>query len=292
MALCEVLARAGVMSTQKLLAMSHRRRFAAVKQAHPAPWDASLLQVLGLAGLAFETARYAGLQAACALRVTTHALACSHMEKMYVRSAASFGYLYVCGGFNGREHLDNGEYLNPSGTWAGLPQTVSLRWGSSAATDRGRLYVCGGYAGRQYLRSASFYELAAGVWEELPPMGQRRLGAAATVVGGQLFVCGGRNAQVFLDSVECFDGSDWGALPSMGQKRLGSAMGSISGLGDCVCSDCGWNVSSSYQAVQVDCTSAVAIVGRRCFSILWRASTLSVAVGIRWRQCFSGGWVP
>ena len=250
LALCELLEEEGVLSSQRLYARVHRRRFAAVRHEHPCDHIVSISDALGINGPASAVARFAGSLGTVALHITSSSLSRATREAGHSAVGPRHGKLYVCGGLDTREYLRTAECLDPaSGSWESLPPMCQRRRGAAAAAISGRLYVCGGSSnGTDTLNSAERFDPLFGVWEELPPMARRRRGAAAAVLGGCLCVCGGSADGWDTSSVERYDPRTgaWDALPSMCQQRLGAAAATLNGnLYVCGGSCDGWQTLSS-----------------------------------------------
>lgn len=130
---------------------------------------------------------------------TWRALPCMAQRRSAAAVGVVFDQLYVCGGFNGQEHLGSTERFEPAlGLWRQLAAMRQRRSGASAAVIDGRLYVCGGTSEQGPVSSTECFSPAMEAWETLAFMGHRRCHAAVAVLKDNIYVCGGFDAKARL----------------------------------------------------------------------------------------------
>jgi len=144
-------------------------------------------------------------------------------------AGAMAGFLYICGGSDGKETLSSTVRFNPqTSTWEALPSMMRRRRGASIATLMRQLYVCGGLDGQDTIGSAERFDPRTEIWEELASMSRRRRGAAMVAVEGCLYVLGGFEGSKTLRSAERFNpaAGSWEDLPPMWRRQsVASAAG-------------------------------------------------------------------
>lgn len=222
----------GFVSREHFLRRLHARSFAAVLQAHPCHFDASINDVLQGPGQLHSLTLAAGLSGTRALRACSRSISqtvaavVASVEPdlrnpMYGASCA------VCvGGFNGAQCLSFVELFDPTvGTWQALQPMTERRAGAAAAVLGGMAFVCGGSNDLQCLSSVERLDIPTGQWETMPEMSDRRDGAASVAAGNHVYIFGGYNGVRFLNSVERFDPArrTWEFLPQMSERRYRGA---------------------------------------------------------------------
>lgn len=91
--------------------------------------------------------------------------------------------VFVCGGFDGVQHLRSSESLGARDTkWNRLPDMPVGRSGAAAAATAGRVYVCGGFDGRGSLANVDSLGLRSALWRSQCPMQQSRQHFVAAVL--------------------------------------------------------------------------------------------------------------
>lgn len=69
------------------------------------------------------------------------------------------GFIYACGGYNGRTRMASGEKYDPSrNQWEVIASMLRPRSDASAASLKGRVYVAGGFTGTEVLNSVEVYD--------------------------------------------------------------------------------------------------------------------------------------
>ncbi|CAE8625925.1 unnamed protein product, partial [Polarella glacialis] len=147
----------------------HRRRFAAVRRAHPCTWDASLTNVLVTKELLHLIARYVGQEwQEPALMLATSCRSSMFAAQHAIKEIAQFPLaLYVCGGRDGQRCLNSVERLDPRrGEWEPCPVMLHHRAAAVAAHLDGLVYVCGGWSGRLYLNAVEAFDPKVGLWRK------------------------------------------------------------------------------------------------------------------------------
>jgi kelch-like protein 17 (actinfilin)/kelch-like protein 20 len=137
-------------------------------------------------------------------------------------AAAIDGKLYVMGGLDGQNRLENRlssvERFDPAtNAWEAVAPMSTARAASAAAAIDGKLYVMGGYGPNGYLSSVERFDPVTNAWEAVAPMPTARTSPAAAAIDGKLYVMGGHDGQNRLSSVERYDPAtnEWAAMTSM-----------------------------------------------------------------------------
>lgn len=146
------------------------------------------------------------------------------------------GILYICGGTNGNDILNEVFTFDPlTGDCHQAPSMREARCYVSTAYLDGFLYAMGGHNGLQRVKSAERLQIgsnlgqsaplgdgttaaaAAGQWTHVQDMQVARSDGSACVYGGRIYVAGGLNDQVIESSVEFYNQQDntWTFLSSM-----------------------------------------------------------------------------
>ncbi len=100
-------------------------------------------------------------------------------------------FLYLFGGWNGREYLDTAYVYDPAGdSWRPLEPMSRPRAYAAGAFVTGQLYVVGGYDGSE-LALCQAYDPVAAAWADCPDMLLPRAGAGAATLLNKLYILGG-----------------------------------------------------------------------------------------------------
>merc|ERR550534_1420909 len=204
-ALRECLVGTGVLREQHFLACLHRRRFAAVRRAHPPGGGASPAwnDATSVEGIATRIGAYLRRREAHRLLLPVSQSTRSVLGATLLRCQE---HLYVCGGFNSRRALSSVERLGlEQDRWETLPPMCERHDEASSVVINGRLYVCGCFDGHQAGRSVECFDPEMQRWESMPPMAEARGGAFGVALGGHLYICGGYDGHRALCSVERLD---------------------------------------------------------------------------------------
>lgn len=132
------------------------------------------------------------------------------------------GVLYICGGTDGSEILNELFTFDPiGGECYQKPSMRESRCYVSTAHLEGYLYAMGGHNGNQRMRSAERFNLKDEVWTHLKDMNVARSDASACVHESRIYVAGGLNEQVIESSVEFYNQQDdtWTYLSAMVTPR-------------------------------------------------------------------------
>lgn len=218
-------------------AQVHRRRFAAVREAHCFVPELGLDDILHLGKVSLLLGLYAGpmtLRSVDAVCRAGTAGARSAWPK--VRDLCP-DYIYVFGGSpdNGRSSHSVERWKPGSDSWEPLPQMNERRAYASAGIIGGKLFVCGGSSNGldgPLLRSVECFNPEKHRWESMPSMLVARRGASSAVVDGALCICGGvdgRGQESKSAERLALGAGQWEVLPSMLERRGGPAVGKLRG---------------------------------------------------------------
>eukprot|EP00411_Alexandrium_monilatum_P030736 CAMPEP_0175368396 /NCGR_PEP_ID=MMETSP0095-20121207/20161_1 /TAXON_ID=311494 /ORGANISM="Alexandrium monilatum, Strain CCMP3105" /LENGTH=416 /DNA_ID=CAMNT_0016666493 /DNA_START=45 /DNA_END=1296 /DNA_ORIENTATION=+ len=165
MVLRDCLDAGGVLSSQAFLARLHRRRFAAVRCAHPSSMTAALADVLQTPGLDAAMARCMGRLAGRAVHAASRLTSRTMAGALRAVATALPWVPLVLGGWDGTQALRSGERFDPvSSCWEAMPPMRERRREVAAAVLHGHVYALGGDDGTQATASAERLDLSAGTW--------------------------------------------------------------------------------------------------------------------------------
>ena len=81
------------------------------------------------------------------------------------------GKLYICGGFNGQECLNNAECYDPNtNQWTMIAPMRNRRSGVGFIAYRDHLYALGGFNGITRMNTGEKYSPASNTWQTIPEM--------------------------------------------------------------------------------------------------------------------------
>eukprot|EP00418_Pyrodinium_bahamense_P081444 CAMPEP_0179056128 /NCGR_PEP_ID=MMETSP0796-20121207/23651_1 /TAXON_ID=73915 /ORGANISM="Pyrodinium bahamense, Strain pbaha01" /LENGTH=418 /DNA_ID=CAMNT_0020752791 /DNA_START=38 /DNA_END=1294 /DNA_ORIENTATION=- len=227
------LSESGVLRPTTFLVQLQRRRFAAVRAAHPLAAEARWEDALGITDIALAVGLFGGtvaVRASVAVSRASEASLGKVWSEIRTRCPPS---IYICGGHDGMQPLKYVERFSlRSRTWEVLPPMMQRRSGASAGVASGKLYVCGGFNGQATLSLVECFDPCNGDWVAVQRMSVARVDAAIGVTAGLLSVCGGLDDMGQpLSLVERFGPAvgTWEALPPMMERRCKAAAGVIRG---------------------------------------------------------------
>ncbi|CAL1151348.1 unnamed protein product [Cladocopium goreaui] len=229
--LCDCLFRSGVLRRDTFLAALHRRRFEAVRKAHPyATHKSGLADVFRIGELAATAASFLCLADASRLRELSKQTRA--VSKGAVFSHPDARALFVLGcqhqdlqSFETISHFDPTRHC-----WNTLNVPPSLTTGSRSfcmptllGVD-GFLYICG--AQSQHSDAMCLHRLERSKWITLPPLPTPRRASnswpAISSLKGRIYICGGSSHdEDYLSAVDCFDplSFQWESFAPMGTAR-------------------------------------------------------------------------
>jgi influenza virus NS1A-binding protein len=128
--------------------------------------------------------------------------------------------LYICGGFNGRDVLNNFEYFDFSNKrWIELPRmNIRRREFSIIIGVDNCIYAIGGSDDKEIVnKSVERFDMEKNTWSKIDDMNQRRKGFATFCMPDGIYVMGGFDGCQYLKSVEKYDFilKKWKFLPDM-----------------------------------------------------------------------------
>ena len=81
------------------------------------------------------------------------------------------GKIYICGGFNGQECLNNAECYDPStNQWTMIAPMRNRRSGVGVIAYRDHIYALGGFNGITRMNTGEKYNPASNTWQTIPEM--------------------------------------------------------------------------------------------------------------------------
>jgi influenza virus NS1A-binding protein len=123
--------------------------------------------------------------------------------------------IYVCGGFNGKEVLNNFEYFDKkTKRWIDLPKMTTRRREFSLIYGPDNcIYAMGGSDEKEYinnnhsnvLKSVDKFDLDKNAWLKAEDMNKSRKGFGAVLMPDGIYVMGGYDGEGYLNSVEKYD---------------------------------------------------------------------------------------
>lgn len=123
-------------------------------------------------------------------------------------AAAIGGRIYVVGGYDCRNHLNNLDIYDPeTNTWESGPPMAQARYEAACGVIGGKLYVVGGMADYRSLSSLEIFDPETNTWTTGPAMPTARFSLSAAVIGNKMYVVGGLPdpTPVRYDVLEIFD---------------------------------------------------------------------------------------
>lgn len=225
----DLLAQAGLITEQQVLAQVHRRRFAKARTSRPCAFEATLSQVLAASPGAL-IGEMLGADALGPMAVMSPELGRYVAEVKRTVEKPRWHQFFVFGGCRGREKLSDAERFN-LGTrrWKAQEGLRQPRQGAAAVVHHNTLFVCGGSDGQSMFNTVERFDPLSGTWEDMPPMAESRSGAVAVATGGRLYVCGGHDWRTIMNSAECLLLDRWEAIDEMRVRRWGPAAAVVQG---------------------------------------------------------------
>ena len=188
-------------------------------------------------------------------------------------SVAYNGYLYVIGGYDGSQYLNDVQFapINANGTigaWTATTSFQMMRMGHTSIVYNGYLYVLGGYYLGSYYNNVQFAPIntngTVGTWTYTISFATARAYHTSVVYSGYLYVLGGTNGSSYYNDVQYAPVNAngtigaWNATASFATVRYSFASAAYNGylyvLG-------GNNASSSLNDVQFAPVNADGTIG-------------------------------
>ncbi|CAE7296864.1 KLHL4 [Symbiodinium pilosum] len=221
------------------LATLHRRRFEAVRRAHPYPSHARLADVFRIAELASAVSSFLCLAGTCRLRELSNSSRDASRAAVFGHSDSQALFVSGC---NQNLTMEKIAHFDPTRhRWSTLDVPKSLSIGSRSFCmptllgQDGYLYVCGARSDNNAMCIQRFDALKS-LWTTLPPAPTPRRGfnnwPAIACLEGHIYVCGGSSDdENYLSGVDCFDPltCTWESLGPMGTRRAGAAAAALQG---------------------------------------------------------------
>eukprot|EP00439_Symbiodinium_sp_Y106_P063320 s2412_g9.t2 len=237
--LCDCLFRSGVLRRDTFLAALHRRRFEAVRRAHPYPVHSRLADVFRIAELATAVSSFLCLAGTCRLRELSNSSRDASRAAVFGHSDSQAVFVSGC---NQNLTMEKIAHFDPTRhRWSTLDVPKSLSIGSRSFCmptllgHDGYLYVCGARSDDHAMCIQRFDALKSS-WTTLPSAPTPRRGfnnwPAIACMEGHIYVCGGSSDdENFLSGVDCFDPLTfkWESLGAMGTPRAGAAAAALKG---------------------------------------------------------------
>lgn len=137
------------------------------------------------------------------------------------------GLLYICGGTDGSEILNELFTFNP--IRGDCQQKLSMRESRcyvSTAYINNSMYAMGGHNGMQRMKSVERFDIHDEVWLPVTDMNVARSDASACIYNSLIYIAGGLNDQVIENSVEFYNYVDdtWTSIASMMAPRTSFAL--------------------------------------------------------------------
>ena len=93
------------------------------------------------------------------------------------------GKIYICGGFNGQECLNNAETYDPNtNQWTMVAPMRNRRSGVGVIAYRDHIYALGGFNGITRMNTGEKYNPSTNTWHTIPEMYNPRSNFAIEVV--------------------------------------------------------------------------------------------------------------
>ncbi|XP_073434349.1 kelch-like protein 10 [Dendrobates tinctorius] len=134
------------------------------------------------------------------------------------------GYVYLIGGFDSVDHLNNVNRFDPvKKTWKQVAPMHSKRCDVSVTILDENIYAMGGFDGHFHLKTAERYEPETNQWTLIAPMNEQRSDARATTLNDKIYICGGYNENECLFTAEMYnpDTMQWSTISPMRSRRRG-----------------------------------------------------------------------
>jgi hypothetical protein len=131
--------------------------------------------------------------------------------RIWHTSVVNDGYLYVLGGYDSSNHLNDVQYAKINadetvGTWNTTTPFTTGRSTHSSAVYNDYLYVLGGYDGSNLLNDVQYAKINAdgtvGPWNSTTPLITGRNNHSSIVYNGYLYVLGGNDGTNTLNDVQ------------------------------------------------------------------------------------------
>ena len=133
-------------------------------------------------------------------------------------AAASDGFIYACGGFDGDKDLKECEFFMPDANeWTMISPMNVARSGCKTVAAEGKLYTLGGWNGTEILDSCEMYDPRSNRWSMIEPMHRARHGLEVVAIGNVIYAVGGWNGSKKLSSIERYHtrSNSWELLKPM-----------------------------------------------------------------------------
>ncbi|CAF3078570.1 unnamed protein product [Rotaria sp. Silwood2] len=133
--------------------------------------------------------------------------------------------IYVCGGSNGQQELNTGEYFNlkSMNKWSPIKDLDTPVAHGATCSDDSYVYLIGGCEGDICKNDCYRYDPEKNQWSTLGSMNCERSQAAAVYFNGKIYVFGGYKSSRCLSSCEILTLStnEWSIGPTMRENRRG-----------------------------------------------------------------------
>ncbi|CAF0889575.1 unnamed protein product [Rotaria sordida] len=142
-----------------------------------------------------------------------------------VSAAVVNNKIYVCGGSNGQQELNTGEYfdLQTMDKWSPIKDLTTPVTHGATCSDDSYVYLIGGCEGDKCKNDCYRYDPKNNQWTTLSSMTCERSQAAAVYFNGKIYVFGGYRSNRCLTSCEILTLStnQWSIGPTMRENRRG-----------------------------------------------------------------------